>query len=235
MVVIPDNSAMHVVGKGGKGLKQVHDIFDARVHAYALAIGSHNKHHISIWDTDLQIRDALVVLGKHVAHKQVHPPKMKKTKDAPSTHAHLPHSMFPKQLTMMLPLSSCPTGPSTSGLVEVPTMEEDSKSNIDSSDTAPIPSVQMASPLPPPTPIIPSVSMRFFSLTMPEAVDWSCMEVDSMLIYAQWPNAPTNLELCLPWTWSLKVNHSILVLSPQDKAFPQLVIQDTDPPLQGPG
>ena len=161
-VVIPDNSAMHVIGKGGKGLKQVHNISDAQVHAYTLAMGSRDEHHISIQDTDLQVGDALVVLGKCVAQKQVHPSKMKKTKDTPSTCTHLPHSIFPKQLTMMLPLSPHPTCPSTSGLIEVPTMEEDSKFNTDSFDMAPIPSVQMASPLPPSTLIIPSVTVRSF-------------------------------------------------------------------------
>ena len=39
-VVISENSAMHVIGKGGKGLKQVHDIPGAQVHAYTLATGS---------------------------------------------------------------------------------------------------------------------------------------------------------------------------------------------------
>ena len=74
-------------------------------------------------------------------------------------------------------------------------MEEDSKSDADSSDMAPISSVQMASPLPPPTPVVPSITMRSPSLTMPEAANWSPMEVDSGLRHAQWPNAPTNLEL----------------------------------------
>ena len=96
---------------------------------------------------------------------------------------------------MTLPLSPYPTGPSTSGLIEVLTTEEDSESNADSSDTAPMPSVQMASPLPPPTPVVPSVMMRSPSLAMPKAADWSPIEVDSILRHAQWPNASTNLEL----------------------------------------
>ena len=121
---------------------------------------------------------------------------MKKTKDAPSTCAHLPHSMFPKQSTMTLPLSPHPTGLSTSRLIEVLTMEEDSESNTESSDMAHILSVQMAFPLPPPTPNVSSVLIRSPSLATPEAADWSLIEVDSMLAYTQWPNAPTNLTLC---------------------------------------
>lgn len=90
MVVTPNDAAMHVIGKGGKGLKQVHDISGARVHAYTLATGSQDERHIFIQGTDLQIGDALIVLGKRVAQKWVHPPKVKKTKDASSIHDHLP-------------------------------------------------------------------------------------------------------------------------------------------------
>src|ERR1700678_4479927 len=39
-VVIPDNTAMHVIGKGGQGLKQVHNIFSARLLANTLFTGS---------------------------------------------------------------------------------------------------------------------------------------------------------------------------------------------------
>jgi len=198
-VVVPDDTAMHVIGKGGKGLKQVHDISGARVHAYTLATGSHDERHISIRGTDLQIGDALVVLGKRVSRKRVHPPKTKKTKDAsatPSTRAHLPHPIIPKKSTTTLPPSPRLAGPSTSGIIELPTTEEDSdSSDADSSGTAPAPSVQMASPSPSSTPTVPSVSMGSPPLATPEAADWSPMEVDSVLAYAQWPNPPTDLEL----------------------------------------
>ena len=197
-VVIPDDTAMHVIGKGGQGLKQVHDISGARVHAYTLATGSHDERHISIRGTDLQVGDALVVLGKRVSRKRVHPPKTKKTKDAsaaPSTRAHLPHPINPQKSTMTLPLSPRPTGPSTSGIVELPTTEEDSESDADSSGTVPVPSVQMASPLPSSTPTVPSVTMGSPPLATPTAAYWSPMEVDSVLAYAQWPNPPTDLEM----------------------------------------
>jgi hypothetical protein len=137
-------------------------------------------------------------LGKRVSRKRVHPPKTKKTKDAsaaPSTRAHLPHPIIPQKSTMTLPLPPRPTGPSTSGIVEFPTTEEDSESDADSSGTVPIPSVQMASPLPPSTPTVPSVTMGSPPLATPAAADWSPMEVDSVLAYAQWPNPPTDLEM----------------------------------------
>jgi len=77
-VAIPDTSATHVIGQGGKGLKQVHDISGTRISAYTLFKGSHDERHVSIWGTDEQISDALVVLGKRIAHKQIHTPKLKK-------------------------------------------------------------------------------------------------------------------------------------------------------------
>ena len=72
-VVIPDASAQHVVGQGGKGLKQIHDISGARVNAFSVASSSNDERHISIRGTDLQIGDALVVLGKRIARKKVRP------------------------------------------------------------------------------------------------------------------------------------------------------------------
>ena len=48
MVVIPDALAQHVVGQGGKGLKQIHDISGARVNAFSVASGSNDECYISI-------------------------------------------------------------------------------------------------------------------------------------------------------------------------------------------
>ena len=66
-----------VVGQGRKGLKQIHDISGTRVNAYSVAGGSNNEHHISIRGTDLQISDALILLGKQIAQKKVRLPKTK--------------------------------------------------------------------------------------------------------------------------------------------------------------
>jgi len=75
---IPNASAAHIIGQGGKGLKQVHDISGAWISTYSLVEGSRNERHVSIWGTDEQISDALIVLGKQIACKQIHTPKPKK-------------------------------------------------------------------------------------------------------------------------------------------------------------
>ena len=62
-VVILAASAAHIVGKGGKGLRQIHDISGAWVAAFEVT-ASPDEHHISLWGTDLQIGDALNLLGK---------------------------------------------------------------------------------------------------------------------------------------------------------------------------
>jgi KH domain len=152
-VVIPDASAQHVIGQGGKGLKQVHDISGARVNAYTLASDSRDERHVSIRGTDIQIGDALVVLGKRIARKKVRPPKTKKTgpKDS-SQSAPLPPI---QQQSSALPRHSSTqrSGPSTEPrIVEVPTGEPDIVTPV-------VPSVVMASPSPASTPIVPSVTM----------------------------------------------------------------------------
>jgi len=83
-VAIPDATAAHVIGQGGKGLKQLHDISGARVSAYMLKSGLRDECHISIHGTDKQIGDALVVLGKRLARKCVCGPTTKKTVPEPS-------------------------------------------------------------------------------------------------------------------------------------------------------
>src|SRR6202789_2425278 len=136
-VVIPDASAQHVVGQGGKGLKQIHDISGARVRAYEA--GSSDERHISIRGTDLQVGDALVVLGKRLARKKVRPPKAKKTGPSSDSSKHAP----------------LPSRPATEPrIVEVSTEERD-----ESPATAYAPTEAMASPSPNSTPTVPSVTM----------------------------------------------------------------------------
>ena len=45
-VVIPDASAQHAIGQGGKGLKQIHDISGAQVNIYSYV--SNDERHVSI-------------------------------------------------------------------------------------------------------------------------------------------------------------------------------------------
>jgi len=77
-VAIPNASATHVIGQGGKGLRQVHDISGTWISAYSLVEGPRDERHVSIRGTNKQIGDALVVLGKRIAHKRIHAPKPKK-------------------------------------------------------------------------------------------------------------------------------------------------------------
>jgi len=83
-VAIPDAAAAHVVGQGGKGLKQITDISGAWVSAYVLAEGLREERHVSTCGTDEQIGDALIVLGKRIARKCIHNPKPKKMVSTPA-------------------------------------------------------------------------------------------------------------------------------------------------------
>lgn len=153
-VVIPDASAQHAIGQGGKGLKQIHDISGARVNAYSVA-GSNDERHVSIRGTDLQIGDALVVLGKRIARKKVRTPKTKKT--GPSTDSSKSAPFIPTQPSSTLPHHSSTqrSGPSTGPrIVEVSTERAH-----ESSVTPAAPTVVMASPSPASTPIAPTVVM----------------------------------------------------------------------------
>ena len=106
-VVIPATAAGHVVGKGGKGLKQIHDISGARVTAYEVAT-SPDERHLSLWGTDTQISDALNVLGKRLARKRVHYPKSKKAVPSSSTTAPTP-SARPTPSASTKPCMNLPT------------------------------------------------------------------------------------------------------------------------------
>ena len=88
----------------------------------------------------------------------------------------------------MLPLYPPHESPSTSGIKEVPPTEEKSAhSEDDNDDLEPtVPSVQMASSPPIPTPVAPSVAMGSPSTLPSEA--WTPMEVDAVLGFAG-PNA----------------------------------------------
>ena len=178
-VVIPDASAQHVIGQGGKGLKQVHDISGARVNAYTLATGSRDERHVSIRGTDLQIGDALVVLGKRIARKKVRPPKTKKT--GPSMDSSTSAPLLTKQASPALLrhyASTQRSGPSTEPrFVEVPTGVPDSLPNPPV--TPVVPTVVMSSPSPSSTPIVPSATMGSPS-SYPSSGTLTPMQVDAL-------------------------------------------------------
>jgi len=77
-LVLADDLVGHVVGRGGCSLKQVADISSAHVLVHSQEIDGHWERLVSVWDTDKQLGDALVVLGKWIARKRVTVPKKKK-------------------------------------------------------------------------------------------------------------------------------------------------------------
>jgi len=83
-LVLADDLVGHVVGRGGRGLKQVTDISSAHVSVHSQEIDGHWERLVSIRGTDKQLGDALVVLGKRIAWKRMTVPKKKKGGSAPS-------------------------------------------------------------------------------------------------------------------------------------------------------
>jgi hypothetical protein len=71
--VIPDACTGHVIGRQGRGLKQVADISGAWVAAFSIKdqVGpAFGQCHITIRDTESQISAALGVVGKRLAMEQ---------------------------------------------------------------------------------------------------------------------------------------------------------------------
>ena len=182
-VIILAASTAHVVGKGGKGLKQIHDISGARVAAFEVA-ASLDEHHISLQGTNLQIGDALNVLGKRLARKRVHYPKGKKaaastssTTAPPPTPMARPLPSASSKLHVDLPPSTVDK-PSTSGIVEVPSTEHETDP-ISKDDESPI-----SSPTPSSTPMVPTASTGTPTSTLPPLGTWTPLEVDAVLAFA---------------------------------------------------
>ncbi len=210
-VAIPDASAAHVVGQGGQGLKQIHDISGARVSAFTLASGPRDERLISIRGTDVQIGDALVVLGKRLARKRVRYPTAK-SKSTPTAApppskavaASAPPSMAwgggaaspPDFSTPSLVSRNLgqPPGvvtllPSTSPPAATPMSRSTSsmRAGLESLQPPPVPTVVMGSPSPSSTPI--SVQMGSPSrITSPGEL--TPMQVDALLV--GYPNPPTD-------------------------------------------
>jgi len=159
-VAIPNAAAAHVVGQGGKGLKQISNISGARISAYVLAEGSRKEHHVSIRGTNEQVGDALVVLGKRIARKHVHNSKPKKTVSSPA----LPPPA--RGGASAGPSASFPTPPLTPVIsLQPPTPRYDPPTPVARTPSggwgasATPPSVQMASPSPLSTAFAPTVAM----------------------------------------------------------------------------
>jgi len=82
-LVIAEDLMGYVVGCSSCGLKQVTDISSAWVSVFTQEVDGHSERLVSIWGTDKQLGDALVVLGKQIAYKCVSAPKKKKKGTAP--------------------------------------------------------------------------------------------------------------------------------------------------------
>ena len=117
-LVLADDLVGHVVGRGGRGLKQVADISSARVLVHSQEIDGHWERLVSIRDTDKQLGDALVVLGKWIAWKRVTVPKKKKGGSIPSAPGNAGPSPSPQAT---LPKPSAPPPPSSARQTTAPT------------------------------------------------------------------------------------------------------------------
>ncbi|KAF5336661.1 hypothetical protein D9758_016747 [Tetrapyrgos nigripes] len=69
-LVVPDSVIGHLIGRGGKGLHQVHNISGARPQAFTVKSSRTGERHVSIQGTDQQIGETLIGLGKHLMCKQ---------------------------------------------------------------------------------------------------------------------------------------------------------------------
>jgi len=109
-LVLTDDLVGHVVGHGRRGLKQVADISSAQVSVHSQEINGHWECLVSVWGTNKQLGDALIVLGKRIAWKRVTVPKKKKDSSASSGLGNAGpgplHSVALPKLSAPLPPSS---------------------------------------------------------------------------------------------------------------------------------
>jgi hypothetical protein len=203
-VAIPDASATHVIGQGGQGLRQIHDISGARVAAYTLAAGSCNERHVSIRGTDVQIGDALVVLGKRLARKRVRNPKAKNKSSStaappPSQAAAASAPLSMARGGSAASWSSLPAPSISRNLSQPPSVitllpsmtppaatpvsrtASSTRAELESLQPPPVPTVVMGSPSSSSTPTVPSVQMGSpTSIDSPR--DLTPMQVDAVLV-----------------------------------------------------
>ena len=66
---LPDSLVVRVGGHQGCGLKQALNISGACLSAFSTGSRDRDCHYVTIWGTNQQIGEALVVLGKRIAKK----------------------------------------------------------------------------------------------------------------------------------------------------------------------
>ncbi|KAG5348688.1 hypothetical protein C0989_008922, partial [Termitomyces sp. Mn162] len=69
---LPDSLVVHVVGHQGQGLKQALNISGTCLAAFTVSSAKGDCQFISIQGSNRQIGEALVIIGKQIAKKQVH-------------------------------------------------------------------------------------------------------------------------------------------------------------------
>ncbi|KAF9469001.1 hypothetical protein BDZ94DRAFT_1304142 [Collybia nuda] len=160
-LVLVDDLAPHVIGRQGRGLKQIHDISGARLTAYAQLKDGVDERHVNIRGSDSQIGDALVIIGKRLARKRVRTPKGKKKDSSGSTSAPAPPAVrSAAPVGPLAPPAPIPPTPRerSSGSKPPPAATSTSYSGVRFS--VPISRADPPPHLPDPTPTPPSVIMR---------------------------------------------------------------------------
>ncbi|KNZ73643.1 hypothetical protein J132_10499 [Termitomyces sp. J132] len=66
---LPNSLVTHVVGHQGQGLKQALDISSSCLAAFMVSLAGGDHQFVSIWSSDQQIGEALVVIGKWIGKK----------------------------------------------------------------------------------------------------------------------------------------------------------------------
>jgi len=183
----------HVVGRGGRGLKQVTDISSARVSAFTQEVDGRSERLVSIRGTDKQIGDALMVLGKRIARKRgMAPSGPVTTAPGPLPPAALPEPSAPRTLppphqtttpirgrarpsAALQTRALQPSLPPPTPLSRTVVMASPSQSR-DRSATPVVPSVRMASPDSMPDPLTSMDVDRIIALTGRQNSDWSAQQ-----------------------------------------------------------
>ncbi|KAJ6468987.1 hypothetical protein C8R47DRAFT_1150813 [Mycena vitilis] len=107
-LVVPDAVVGHIVGRGGKGLHQAHDVSGAQLRAYTdKALLTERR--VSIRGTDQQIGEALIALGKRFMRKQV------RTKKKGPSHPSAVHAPPPAQPAPIPPPAAMDVDPKPPG------------------------------------------------------------------------------------------------------------------------
>ena len=109
---IPDEQAGHVVGRAGTGLRQIHDISNAKI-SVAPPSGSSGLRSVTIRGTAREVGDAISAIGKRLARRRIRTPKTQAQKEKKERQAFPSEQRsptpIPVQPTLSFDVSSQPT------------------------------------------------------------------------------------------------------------------------------